>query len=102
MHAVGIAAIAHQFGVNGGAACHGVFVFFQNQAACAFAYDQAIAVFVVRARGFLWRIVAATGGKQHIEYRRLGGAQFFGTTRYHHGLFAVFNRFIRLADGHRA
>ena len=70
---IGVAgqAVADQFGIDLGATRLGVFEFFQDHHAGALAHHEAVAIFVVGARGALPGVIVAGGQRvQRREARR--------------------------------
>ena len=100
---VGAHAIADDFREDGRAAAAGVFEFFENQNAGAFAHDEAIAVFVPGTAG-AGRIVVARGERAHggESADAHGSDGSFGAAGDHDVGVAVLNDAVGIADGVRA
>ena len=71
---------------------------FEDQRTAAFTDNQAIAIFIKRARRTMRLIISHAGGIERIEDSSFGRTQIFTTTRHHHQLLTMFDRRLRLSQ----
>jgi len=97
--AVGVGAEAQHFRVDPGAARQGMIPVLQDEGAAALAHHQAVAVRVEGARRGLGRVVLQAGGVQRVEDGGGVDGQLVATPGDHHGLLALLDGLVGVADG---